>query len=221
MRRRGAKDRERPRGGGDAARGIRSFVAVLLPEAVQARVDEAAAELRRRAGPVSWVRAENFHVTLRFLGSVDEATLGRARDALAEAAAGLAPFRLALGGFGGFPTAHAPRVIWVGLTAGAEPLVELHARLEAALARCGIPSEGRGFHPHVTLGRAREPRGASGIGELLDGTGEPLGETVVEAVHLMRSDLHPEGAHHSALAREALAGRSGHSPGVDLVQGAP
>ncbi len=150
-------------------------MAVLLPEAVRARVDEAAAELRRRAGAVSWVRAENLHVTLRFLGSVDEATLGRAREALTEAASGIAPFRLALGGFGGFPAAHAPRVIWVGLTAGAEPLVELHARLEAALARCGIAPEGRGFHPHVTLGRAREPRGASGIGELLDGTGERAG----------------------------------------------
>jgi 2'-5' RNA ligase len=221
MKRRGAKDRERPRGESGAARGIRSFVAVLLPEAVRARVDEAAAELRRRAGAVSWVRAENFHVTLRFLGSVDEATLGRAREALAEAASGLAPFRLALSGFGGFPTAHAPRVIWVGLTAGAEPLVELHARLEAALGRCGIPPEGRGFHPHVTLGRSREPRGASGIGELLDGTGEPLGETRVEAVHLMRSDLNPEGARYGVLAREALGGRSGHSPGVDLLPGNP
>jgi len=221
MSRRGAKDRERPRGGGSEPRGIRSFVAVLLPEAVQARVDEAAAELRRRAGAVSWVRAENLHLTVRFLGSVDEATLGRVREALAEAAAGLAPFRLALGGFGGFPTAHAPRVIWVGLTAGAEPLVELHARLETALARGGIEPEGRGFHPHVTLGRSREPRGASGIGELLDGTGEPLGESRVEAVHLMRSDLRPEGARYGVLAREALGGGSGHSPGVDMSRGNP
>ena len=220
MRHRGAKARGGPRGGGET-RGIRSFVAVLLPEAVRARVGEAAAELRSRAGSVSWVREENFHVTLRFLGSVDEATLGRVHEALAAAAAGLAPFRLALGGFGGFPTAQAPRVLWVGLTAGAEPLVQLHARLEAALARRGIPPEGRGFHPHVTIGRAREPRGVAGIGELLDGTGGPLGESLVEAVHLMRSDLHPAGARYGVLAREALGGHPEHSPGVDMVGGAP
>ena len=182
---------------------------MLLPEALRVRMDEAAAPLRAQAGGVSWVRMENFHVTLRFLGSVDEAALGRVREALAEAAAAVAPFQVTVGGFGGFPSARAPRVIWMGLTAGVEPMVALHGRLEAALARRGFPPEGRGFHPHVTLGRAREPRGAPGIGALLAGAGGPLGESRVETIHLMRSDLHPEGARHSVLAREALGGRGG------------
>lgn len=181
---------------------------MLLPDAVRARVDEAAGELRRRGGAVSWVRAENLHVTLRFLGSLAEAALGPVREALAEAAREVPPFRLAVGGFGGFPTAWAPRVIWVGVTAGAEPLGALHARLEAGLARHGIPPEGRAFHPHVTLGRAREPRGAPGLAELLTAEGEPLGEVAVDAVHLMRSDLHPGGAQYGVLAREPLAGRA-------------
>src|SRR5262245_17838196 len=197
MRSRGREDRGRPRHREDEPRGIRSFAAVLLPEALRVRMDEAAAPLRAQASGVSWVRMENFHVTLRFLGSVDEATLGRVREALVEAAAGVAPFPVTVGGFGGVPSARAPRVIWVGLTAGAEPLMALHARLEAALARRGIPPEDRGFHPHVTLGRAREPRGAPGIGALLAGAGGPLGESRVEAIHLMRSDLHPAGARHS------------------------
>jgi RNA 2',3'-cyclic 3'-phosphodiesterase len=216
MERRGGKDRERPRRDTEGA-AVRSFVAVLLPEAVRARVAEAAAELRERAESVAWVREENLHVTLRFLGSVDETTLGRVREALAEAAARLAPFRLALGGFGAFPSARAPRVLWVRLTAGAEPLVELHARLEVALARRGVPPEGREFHPHVTIGRVREPRDVAEVGELLGGTGAPLGESRVEAVHLMRSDLHPEGARYGVLAREALGGGAERSPGVDMV----
>jgi RNA 2',3'-cyclic 3'-phosphodiesterase len=182
-------------------------VAVLLPDALRARIDEAAAALRRRGGAVSWVRVENFHVTLRFLGAIDEATVGGVREALAEAAGGVAPFRLALGGFGGFPSARAPRVIWVGATAGAEPLVALHARMEAALGRRGIPPEGRAFHPHVTLGRAREPRGAVELAELLDGAPEPLGEIEVDAVHLMRSELSPSGSRYSVLAREPLGRR--------------
>jgi 2'-5' RNA ligase len=203
----------RPRRGGRiepaagvAARGVRSFVAVLLPEALRARVDAAAAELRRLGGAVSWVRVENFHLTLRFLGSVDEATLGRVREALEDAAAGTAPFTVTLGGFGGFPTARAPRVVWVGVETGADALAALHARVEAALARRGIPPEGRPFHGHLTLGRARDPRGGAALGDALETRRESFGEAPVDAVCLMRSDLHPTGAHHSILARVPLAG---------------
>jgi 2'-5' RNA ligase len=197
------------RGGGAAQErgGIRSFVAVLLPESLRARLAEAAAPLRQRGAAVSWVRAENLHVTLRFLGGVDEATIGTVREALAEAAADLAPFRIVLQGFGAFPTPRAPRVVWVGVTDGGERLGALHARVEAALARRRIPAEDRPFHAHVTLGRAREPRGAPGLAESLGGPGEPLGETLVDAVHLMRSDLDPAGSRYSVLAREPLRGR--------------
>ena len=194
---------------GDGPRGVRCFVAVLLPEAVRQRIDEAATALRAREVPVSWVRAENLHVTLRFLGAVDEATLGRARESLAEAAAEVAPFRLAVGGFGGFPSADTPRVLWVGIAEGGEALIALHARLERALAGRGIPHDARAFHPHVTLGRARAPRGATGLGDLLTGAGAALGETRVEAVHLMRSDLHPAGSRYGVLAQETLAGPPG------------
>src|SRR5262249_29742163 len=152
---------EAPREAG--ARGIRSFVAVLLPEGLRARIDEAAAPLRARAAElgarVSWGHTENFHLTLRVLGAIGETTLGQVRDAMATAAGATAPFTVAVGGFGGFPTARAPRVLWLGLTAGGESLAGLHARLEAALAARGIPPEGRAFHAHLTVGRARDVRG--------------------------------------------------------------
>jgi RNA 2',3'-cyclic 3'-phosphodiesterase len=196
----------RAEGRREAPRGVRSFVAVLLPEAVRARVDAMAAPLRALGAPVSWVRAENLHVTLRFLGALDEAMLASVREALAEAAAATAPFTLTLGGFGGFPTPRAPRVVWVGLLAGADALGALHARVEQALARRGLPPEERAFHGHVTLGRAREPRGAAGLVEALAVAPEPLGEVAVDAVHLMRSDLHPTGARYDVLAREGLGG---------------
>ncbi len=183
---------------------MRSFVAVLLPEELRARVYEAATKLRQTTSAVSWVRAENLHLTLRFLGSIDEAMLGRAREALAEAAVETAPFRVTLGEFGAFPATRAPRVLWVGVAAGADALAALHARVEGALARRGIPPEERPFHAHATLGRARDPRGVAGLGDAL-GAAEPLGETWVDAVYLMRSDLHPEGARYSVLAREPLA----------------
>jgi 2'-5' RNA ligase len=179
---------------------------VLLPEAVRVRVDDAAAPLRRQDAAVSWVHVENFHVTLRFLGVIEEATLALVREALAEAAAKTEPFTLTIGGFGGFPSPRAPRVVWVGVQAGADALGALHARVERALAQRGLPPEGRAFHGHVTIGRAREARGAAGLAEALAATPEPLGEVTVDAVYLMRSDLHPAGARYSVLAREALGG---------------
>jgi 2'-5' RNA ligase len=181
-------------------------VAVLLPDALRARVDEAAAPLRARAQAVSWVHVDNFHVTLRFLGALDEPTLARVGEALAEAAAETAPFTLTLGGFGGFPTPRAPRVLWAGVLAGGDALAALHGRLERALARRGIPAEGRAFHGHVTVGRARDPRGATDLADTLGGAAVPLGEVAVEAVCLMRSDLHPAGARYSVLARAPLGG---------------
>jgi 2'-5' RNA ligase len=155
------------------------------------------------------MRVENLHVTLRFLGELEAAALSRVQAAL-EAAAATAPFRVAFGGLGGFPTARAPRVVWAGVVAGAAQLSELHDRLEASLARQGISPEGRPFHPHVTLGRVRNPRGEPALARLLETPaglgGTAFGEAVVEAVHLMRSDLGPGGSRYGVVSAVSLRG---------------
>jgi 2'-5' RNA ligase len=188
-------------------RGVRSFVAVLLPEALRVRLAAAIDELRAGARRVAWVPVQNLHVTLRFLGAVDEATLQRVREALEAGTVAIAPFAVRVGGLGGFPPGRAPRVIWAGVTGGAEALCALSARLETALAERGIPPEGRPFHPHVTLGRARDPRGVPELAGRLAAARDEFGETVVDAVHLMRSDLDPAGARYGVLARAALGAR--------------
>jgi 2'-5' RNA ligase len=196
---------------------IRSFVAILLPGPVRARLGAAAAALQTYGARVRWVEPANLHLTLRFLGSVDARGLGIAREALAEAARGTGRFRVALSGLGGFPETRPPRVVWAGVIEGASALISLHARLEAGLTRRGWPAEGRPFHPHVTLGRARDPRGAQellGVLGLPDGAraGDRFGEVVVEALHLMRSDLSPGGARHTVLEEVPLE----HSSSVDI-----
>ena len=148
-------------------RPIRGFVAVLLPDDVRSRLAATVAETTARAPTLAWVRAENLHLTLRFLGAVEPAALERVREAMQAAATTMASFTVELGGLGGFPSARAPRVVWAGVVTGGEGLRGLHAALEAALVARGIPGEGRAFHPHVTLARARDPRGASRLGGLL------------------------------------------------------
>jgi RNA 2',3'-cyclic 3'-phosphodiesterase len=182
---------------------VRCFVAVLLPERVRAGLAAVGDELRERTRGLSWVRADNLHLTLRFLGEVEPVLLAHARVAVTEAAAKVAPFTVHLGGVGGFPAGRAPRVLWAGVLAGGEEMIALHGALETALGARGIPRESRPFHPHVTLARARDPRGASGVAGLL-GAGPPFGEVRVTTIHLMRSELDPRGARYSVLVEAPL-----------------
>jgi 2'-5' RNA ligase len=191
----------------DEPHGIRAFVAVLLPAEVRRRLGAVVDQLRPRAARVSWVAEANLHLTLRFLGAVDEAVLGRVREAVEVAAAASAPFTLGVGGLGGFPRDRTPRVVWAGVVAGAEALSALHGRLETALAARGVPPEARAFHGHVTLGRARDPRGTPELAAALTGAPVAFGELLVDAVHLMRSELDPQGARYSVLARCPLGAR--------------
>ncbi|HEX2500723.1 MAG TPA: RNA 2',3'-cyclic phosphodiesterase [Methylomirabilota bacterium] len=195
-----------------SVRSVRAFVAVLLPEDVRGRLADAVGGLRGRAREVAWVRPDNLHLTLRFLGEVDPMTLERVRDAMVAAAPAAAPFTATVGGLGGFPPGRPPRVVWAGVTDGGEGLRTLHAALESALMARGIPGEGRAFHPHVTLGRARSPRGASGLADAL-GEGPRFGEVRVAALHLMRSELGPRGSRYSVLAEAPLGDRRGQPEG--------
>jgi 2'-5' RNA ligase len=187
---------------------VRSFVAVLLPDRVRAGLAAVSAELRGQTRGLAWVRAENLHITLRFLGEVDPGSLGQVREALTEAAASVAPFTVSLGGLGGFPAGRAPRVLWASVTAGSEGLETVYAAVERALVARGIPGETRAFHPHVTLARARDPHGADGVMNVL-GSGPAFGEVRVACLHLMRSELDPRGARYSVLAEASLGKASG------------
>jgi RNA 2',3'-cyclic 3'-phosphodiesterase len=190
-------------------RPVRSFVAVLLPDGVRARLAAMVTELRSRAPAWAWVKPDNLHLTLRFLGALEPAVLGRAEEAMRVAAASVqAPFTIELGGLGHFPASGPPGVVWAGVVAGASELVRLQSALEAALAAQGLPGDGRAFHPHVTLARARERRGGTRLRALLGG-GPRFGRLEVAALHLMRSDLGPGGSRYSILAEAPLADPSG------------
>jgi 2'-5' RNA ligase len=94
-------------------------------------------------------------------------------------------------------------VVWAGVVAGGEGLAELHDALDAALEARGMPGEGRAFHAHVTLARARDGLGGARLAGLL-GPGPRFGRVEVGALHLMRSDLGPGGARYTALAEARL-----------------
>ncbi len=184
-------------------------MAVLLPEDVRASLAGAAARLRAAAPDVAWVAPENLHVTLKFLGQVDEAHLHALAAALAAAARGGPAFEARVVGLGAFPSVGRPRVLWAGVRDGAEALAALAARVEAACVGLGFAPETRPFAAHVTLGRVRSlrcPRRAPRLADLLDAAaGEELGRLRVERVALMESRLSPHGARYLERASAPLA----------------
>jgi 2'-5' RNA ligase len=131
---------------------IRSFVAVSLPEPNLTALERHLAECARAAPAYRWVEPDSLHLTLRFLGNVEPEALERVRGELASV--GGTPFTLALDGRGTFGPRTAPRVVWLGVSAGLEPCAALAARVEAVCQRAGLDPEERPFRAHVTLARA-------------------------------------------------------------------
>jgi 2'-5' RNA ligase len=187
----------------------RLFVALEPPEPVRRRLAALAAELRRAAGraadDVRWVAAENVHHTVQFLGAVPEERVAAIDAALRAAAAEARPLSLEVKGAGGFPNARRPRVVWAGLAGDLEPLAALVQDLGRRLAPLGFPPEERPFSPHLTLGRARDRRGAPGLAGALahaaqaDGAPWRAGELA-----LVESHLSPKGPRYEAIARFPL-----------------
>jgi 2'-5' RNA ligase len=173
---------------------MRAFIAVNLDENLRRSVAETQEKLRATGAEVKWVKPESVHLTLKFLGWVDEGRVPEVIEAVGAALKGAQPFRLRLEGVGGFPTPSAPRVIWVGVKEGAQELSELAQRVEAALEPLGFVREERGFSPHATIGRRKGPGGRQALAAVMQTEGErAFGEMQVKRVELMRSDLRPTG----------------------------
>lgn len=175
-----------------------------------------------------WVKEEQFHITLKFLGEISEDRLPAVVDAVAEAVvdgratggngasaqfasksgsggasiaeADSAFIALSARGVGGFPRLNRARVLWVGLGGETDKLHRLQGAIEKQLARRGFPRDRRPFSPHITLARARNPRG-SGPGKpgaegpppvpdsILACRDRPFGSWTVDAVQIVESVL--------------------------------
>ena len=176
---------------------LRVFVGVPVGAAVAERISAVRNEFGGEA--VRWVPAENLHLTLKFLGDVEEAQVVSIRSALREALAGTAGFGVTARGLGVFPDARRPRVLWIGLAA--PELAQVAGQVDRALEPLGVERAATRFRPHATIGRWRrpEPPGVSLREELTRWRDREFGEFRMDAVTLFRSTLRPAGATYSPL----------------------
>ena len=187
---------------------IRTFIAVGLDEAVRERAVALQGRLARTGPSVKWVEPENMHITLLFLGEVDELEVLAVCRAVEKAAKPLPPFAMNLVGLGCFPTPRRPKILWVGVKEGAEELRRLHATLEAPLLEMGCyRREERDYTPHLTLGRLTQEDRAGAWGPVLTKHADwECGETPVREVLVMSSELRREGPVYTVLSRAKLLG---------------
>jgi 2'-5' RNA ligase len=146
------------------------------------------------------------HITLKFLGDVEDRAVGEVIRRTDEAIQSLHPFSIRLAGTGFFPDAKRPNVLWIGTGEGAETLAELAERVDAALSPMGFDREKRAFRSHITLGRVRSLGRIDEVVRQFQVFPFDTGAFTAGAVQVMRSDLHPSGARHTTLATINLKG---------------
>lgn len=170
----------------------RLFIALPLPAPVRAEVNSFVHVLKRLAPGVRWVRADHLHITLRFLGDVEEAEELKLITAL-ETMDPHGPFRFHLSGLGAFPDRTRPRVFWTGISSGVDEMTALAAAVEKACRSAGFEPAQRRFSPHVTLGRVRQPGDFSALWSGIERSsfsGKPVN---AHQVKLIWSTLTPAG----------------------------
>ena len=179
---------------------IRVFLAFPLPADIIDAIREAQKCLKDQGIRMAWVKPENVHLTLKFLGEISPEAIRLAMGAAEAAAAGAAPMALTVKGLGVFPDARRPRVVWAGLGGRAQSLIDFQAGLEENLANVGFERERRRFAAHLTLGRIKKPIPPAKLVSALDAcAGLTSREFRLDGLALYRSELRPEGAVYTVL----------------------
>jgi RNA 2',3'-cyclic 3'-phosphodiesterase len=183
---------------------IRAFIAIEIDSQTVKNISERLADLRPRIPDIRWIPPANFHLTLKFLGAVEETKIDPVTEALERELHPFPRFTINAKGLGVFPGVKRPRVLWVGLEG--EELNALASRVEAALSPLGFPEDKREAQPHLTIGRWRHFNGSSRklAADLESWENHAFGESTVAEVIFFQSVLKPQGAVYHRLKVVAL-----------------
>jgi 2'-5' RNA ligase len=185
---------------------LRAFIAVELPPPVLLATGDVQKKLEGEGIRLKWVRPENQHLTLRFLGDIDQARIPEITAAIRSASKEGIPFVLNARGIGVFPNLRSPRVVWMGIEGELYPLLRIYQRLGETLTPLGFPPERRPFTGHLTLGRLPDRisppllQGAVSAASQIES-----GKFTVDRISFIKSDLMPTGAVYTRLAEIFLS----------------
>lgn len=179
----------------------RIFTAIQLAEKARRQIADYIDRLRSGHGNlrVGWEKREKLHLTMKFLGDLDEESLQALLGAVKKTAKQIAPFDIEVSGTGVFPNRKRPRILWLGISDPERNLAGLNSILEAECASAGFAREKRNYKPHLTIGRLRQPHhSAELVAEHLKYSFEPVG-FAAGAIAVVESRLLPTGSVYSVL----------------------
>lgn len=184
---------------------MRTFIAIELGKEIKDKLSQIQEELKSAQGDISWVRPENIHLTLKFLGELEEAKIPEILHCLKELASKITPFIIRISGTGAFPGLKSPRVVWVGVKEDTGELARLAKTIENDLAKLGFPKENREFSSHLTLGRLRSGRNKDRLIQKLEKIKVLELTQRISSITLFKSLLQPTGAIYQGLSEISLS----------------
>ncbi len=173
---------------------VRTFIAINLDGSLHNTLTEVVERFASSKASVRWVAPENTHLTLKFLGGVDEKMLPEVYAACERAAEGFGPIDLEMKAVGCFPGMKRPKVVWLGIEKGTEEVKKLQQKVEGELEHVGFPREDREFKAHLTIGRVKGRQGISNLCRLLEEERNIfIGSMRADKISVMKSKTHSSG----------------------------
>jgi 2'-5' RNA ligase len=178
---------------------IRSFLAFDIEDnTVLNRFTATQNQLVQTGADLKLVEPQNIHITVRFLGNITPATAEKIFDEMKQIQ--FTPFTVQIKGLGAFPNPNYPRVVWAGITTGADQLKNVFTQLEPQLRGLGFTPDSKGFSPHLTIARVRSGRNKQQLAKFLtENANYEFGAVNAKCLRLKKSDLTPRGPVYSTL----------------------
>ena len=178
---------------------IRTFIAIELPVKVKQVARQIQNQLGERIDGIRWVKHENIHLTVKFLGNMEENRINDIAAAVINAVKDISVMNLKTGHLGIFPNENRPRILWLGIEGDVREFIRMSKNCESELAKLGYEKDARENKPHITVGRIRSSKKQKGLVNILEDIHIESIEFRADALKLIRSELNPNGAVHTNL----------------------
>ncbi len=184
---------------------IRTFIAIEIPQDIKEEISGFQNSLKDKNFPVRWVRPENIHITLKFVGEIPGEVVNNIKQEFEKSPPLIEPFSCTVGGTGVFPNLKRPRVFWAGIKNGAEETIALAGTIDRFVREFDIEREKKRFSPHLTIGRFKRPFQVTGLENFLSDDILNTGNFSVGKIVFMQSVLKPLGPEYTPLAYHSLS----------------
>jgi 2'-5' RNA ligase len=169
---------------------MRIFISIEIPEKIKDTIEKLIEEMKQVVIPIKWIEKKSLHVTLKFLGWIDDKKIEELADVTSKCVKDCGDFELGFAGIGAFPDLKRPRVIWTGISEGKDRATGLAECLDKKLAKLGYRSEDSDFSPHLTVGRIKDRIDLSALTRFIsEKAGLILGSFDVDHISIMKSSL--------------------------------